>query len=462
VTVHGVDTVVSPMLRQKVDQLFPRKLCVHRNGLPHKTRRFVATTGFGPDHNLGVYNASVNTAERALIERSFLCKEGNTFRPAIPVRPRAFTTPLLKTFHGFVMSAMPRLPLLTVQQVVDTYTGPKRKRYELAMESLQQKPFEDNDASLQMFVKREKQDVQKAPRVINPRSPRYNLLLGTYLKHAEHHFFDAINCAWGARTRSTVIKGFNVFDSAAILREKWELFKDPVAVGLDASKFDMHVSQRALRYEHNFYKSLFPGDKLLKRLLKLQLVNRGIGWFDDGCVKFTLMGTRCSGDLNTSLGNCILMCAMVWEYCQRRGVDAELANNGDDCVIFLDRSQLKLFMSGLNNWFKTKGFAMTVEEPVRDFEMVEFCQTKPVWDGYNWRMVRKHGAVLRKDPMCLISVPTEGVYKRWLDAVGKCGVAITSGLPVQYDFYECLVRNAEGNVCGDKFLAYIMKNTSRL
>lgn len=461
-TVHGVDTVVSPQLRDKVNQLYPGKLCVRRNGLPHKTRRFVATTGFGPEHNLGVYNASVNTAERALIERSFLCKEGGSFRPAIPVRQCAFTSSALCDYRDAVMASMPHLPRMTLDQVVETYTGPKKRRYEAALESLQMKEYMDRDAMLQMFVKREKQDVLKAPRVINPRSARYNLMLGQYLKHAEHHFFDAINFAWGARTRATVIKGYNVVESATILRSKWDLFKDPIAVGLDATKFDMHVSIRALKYEHSFYQRLFPGDKMLQRLLREQLVNRGVGWFDDGSVKFELQGTRCSGDLNTSLGNCILMTAMVHAYCAEKNLVAELANNGDDCVVFMERADQDAFMSGLNNWFKGKGFAMTVETPVRDFEMLEFCQTKPVWDGYVWRMVRNHNAVLRKDPMCLISVPTEKVYRRWLDAVGKCGLAITSGLPVQHAFYESFVRGAEGAVCGDKFLKFIMKNTSRL
>jgi len=161
---------------------------VERNGLAHKTRQFTVTSGFGPEHNLGVYNNSVDTIERAFIERYFLCKEGDCFRPALLVRPRAFQLPRLQEFQDIVLLHMPKLPRISRQQVVDTYRGPKRRVYEQAMLSLEVDPLDVRDSRLTSFVKLEKQDVGKAPRVINPRSPRYNLELGRYLKLAEHHY----------------------------------------------------------------------------------------------------------------------------------------------------------------------------------------------------------------------------------------------------------------------------------
>nr|QRQ90220.1 MAG: hypothetical protein 1 [Riboviria sp.] len=434
-------------------------LCVRRNGLLNKTRCFTVASGLGPDHNLGVYNNSVDTIERAFTERYFLCLDGEGFRPAFKVGPSAFTTPEFSEFSRLVSDAMPALPVLSSQQVVDSYRGPKQRVYQAAYESLMQDAVTETDSLLSAFVKFEKQDVCKAPRVINPRSARYNLRLGKYLKHAEHHFFKAINKAFGGRTQATVIKGYNADQSAEILRQKWELFWDPVAIGLDASKFDMHVSVRALRYEHAFYAALFPRNKELRKLLRWQLRNRGTARAVDGTVKFEMSGTRCSGDLNTSLGNCLLMCAMVWCYAREMGIDVELANNGDDCVVFLERKHATAFRAWIPQWFRKRGFAMTVEDTVEEFEQVEFCQTKPVELQSGWRMVRNLSAVLNKDPMCLLPVPNGKVYRKWLDAVGTCGGTLSKGVPVHGEFYKVFKRN--GQDCG-RLINEVYRNRSQL
>nr|QKN89009.1 MAG: hypothetical protein 1 [Riboviria sp.] len=425
--------------------------------MPSKTRKFVVCSGFGPSHNLGVYNNNVDTVERAFAERYFLCKEGDTFRPAHQVKSRAFRSVGLQKFRAKVLEGMPALPQLTRQQVVDRYVGPKKRVYEAAHLSLQRQPLSETDARLSSFVKFEKQDVQKAPRVINPRSARFNLELGRYIKHAEHKFFTSINRAFGKRTHATVIKGFNADKSAQILRQKWDLFLHPVAVGLDASKFDMHVSVPALRYEHSFYRALFPGSQKLRKMLKWQEINKGVAYTNDGSVEFEMVGTRSSGDLNTSLGNCLLMCALVYDYAEERGIDLELCNNGDDCVVMMEQTHLQQFMEGLSMWFVRKGFSMVVEKPVYEFERIEFCQTRPVRLGSGWRMVRNHSAVLNKDPMCLLSVPNDAVYRKWLDAVGTCGLVLSSGVPVQNAMYGVFKRH--GTPAG-KLVAEVFRNTS--
>jgi hypothetical protein len=459
--VHGSHTQVSPHLREMVRTECEGRLCVRGNGLPPKNRKFVVATGFGPEHNLGVYNNNISTIERALTERYFLCEEEpGHFRPALKVAPTTFKKLDFLAFHKQILSTMPtNMPRLSRQQVVDRYAGTsKYKLYLAALGSLAQKPLNKNDSRLSTFVKKEKQDVNKAPRVINPRSTRFNLILGTFLKATEKKYFRSINKAFGSHTPHTVIKGLNSARSAEVLLSKWRRFKKPVAVGLDAKKFDLHVTLEALEYEHTFYTSLFPGSKELHDLLRQQLNNRGVAYVEDGMIKFSMRGTRCSGDLNTSLGNCLLMCSMVWCHSRCQGVDIELANNGDDCVVFMEEEDLEQYMCGLPAWFRQKGFAMTVEAPVYEFEQVEFCQTHPVELSSGWRMMRNHRAVLRKDPMCLIDVPTQACYKKWLGAVGECGVKLAGDCPVQGAFYQAFKRN--GLAAGKKMTEYIMKNTS--
>ncbi len=448
-----------PMLVKRVSSI-GGELCVTRTGLAPKTRQFVVLNGFSPDHNLGVYHNDVEAVVRALTERYFFCSDGHGgFRDPIRVGKNAFKHPGLTSFRKCVSSHMPRLPVLTPREVVSLYTGSKRRLYEAAEQSLTVTPLQDSDAFLSSFVKFEKQDVSKAPRIINPRSPRYNLCLARYLKHAEKHFFTAINKAFGARTPATVIKGFNADRSAEILRAKWDRFRRPVAVSLDAEKFDMHCGVRALGYEHGFYKLLYPRDAILRRLLRLQLHNRGCARLRDGKVRFAIRGTRSSGDINTSLGNCILMCALMYAYAQSVGLDMELANNGDDCEVFLEQEDLKK-LDHLPEWFRVRGFSMQVEPPAYEFEQLDFCQTRPVLTDGAWRMVRNLRTCLAKDAMCLTAVPNQKCYQRWLYAVGECGAVLCSGVPVLHEYYKMLMRH--GVPCSDGFRAEVFRNRSQL
>lgn len=434
------------------------KLCAYRNGLPAKTREFVVLAGFGPDHNLGVFNNNIDNLERAFAERYFLCSENGEFRPALPVlRPYSGR---LYDFRELVMKTMRKLPRLSRQQVVDRYTGRKRQVYQNALESLAMNELTHRDSRLNAFTKFEKQDTSKAPRVINPRTARYNLILGTYLKHAEKPFFSAINKAFGARTPATVIKGFNADDSASILLQKWRRFCNPVAVGLDASKFDMHVSREALQYEHSFYRRLFPGKigTVLRQLLTWQERNTGHAHVPDGRVDFTMRATRASGDLNTSLGNCIIMCALIHAFAAQRGIEVELANNGDDCVVFMAGADLERFLLNLDGWFRNYGFAMVAETPVWEFEQVEFCQTHPVELATGWRMIRNHHAVLKKDPMCLVAVQNHRTFQKWLHAVGTGGSHIAAGCPVQASFYGAFKRHGVESSAG--FQQQVYANSS--
>jgi len=142
------------------------------------------------------------------------------------------------------------------------------------------------------------------------------------------------------------------------------------------------------------------------------------------------------------------------------GVKIELANNGDDCVVMMERQDEDAFTKKLSPWFQSKGFAMTVEPTVDEFEGIEFCQTKPVQLSTGWRMVRNLNACLMKDPMCMIGVPNDKVYKKWLAAIGVCGGILASGVPVLSQFYSVFQR--AGTSCSDGMLKEVFKNRSQL
>jgi len=143
-----------------------------------------------------------------------------------------------------------------------------------------------------------------------------------------------------------------------------------------------------------------------------------------------------SGDMNTSLGNCLIMCALVWEYARMRGVPCRLANNGDDCMVIMSSKHVTKFRAGLRSWFLEMGYDMKMECPVSTFERLNFCQTRPVWADGRWVMCRDVRVVLDKDTTCLH--PASMPYRQWLHHVGTGGGALARGVPILQEFYKVL------------------------
>lgn len=402
-----------------------------------KTRRLYSIKELSGNLTLGVNNPDIGTAECALMTRMFYCKVGEDF-VAPPRVDMGLFTARLADFRSHLFENV-RLPTKsTLEEIVAGYTGRKKTIYENAVKQLDAIGLSRDDARSIMFVKMELVNPGKAPRCIQPRTSKYNVCLGRYIKPAEHRIYDAIRRLFG--DGPTVMKGFNVTEIGAIARGKWRSFKEPVAIGLDATKFDMHVSPAALRWEHQVYEDLYQGDKFLSKLLRWQMNNRGAAYCADGSLKYKVTGRRFSGDMNTGLGNCLLMCAMVWAYAKDRGVSIKLLNNGDDCVVMMEREDVEKFTEKLDEWFLDMGFRMVAEAPVYELHMIEFCQMHPIEIGDECRMVRNLPTALRKDTMSVHDLSNAATREKWCTAVGTCGLWLTGGVPVVQDFYQAYQR----------------------
>jgi hypothetical protein len=465
----------------------------HSNGQRGKRRVWRHLCGVSPNTSLGVYNNNLSVGHRAFLERYFFCSTPGGFKPALGAAENEFRKDVhLQSFWNRVVRTIRGVPVAQLQEVVDSYEGAKREIYRKAMLDYYAYGINVKHSRLKSFVKFEKQDLNKAPRVINPRTPVYNLLLAAYVKFLEKNIFKAINKVYGNHTTHTVIKGLDYKGQASVLKEKWDRFSDPVAVGLDASKFDMHVSKWCLAYEHMFYLGAYTNrtfSKLwldykrylssktqnslrtsydaikgnsrpvLKWLLKQQVFNSGKSYFPDGTLSFKMEGTRSSGDINTSLGNCIIMCSLIYGWLARNGVKAELANNGDDCVVIMEKRDLGKFSKGLVEYFAKKGFRMQVEKPVRTLEEVEFCQAHPINLGGEWTMVRNLQSSITKNAMCLVPIQNDKVFRKWLGAVGQCEGSLCSGVPVMQS-YASMFRRL-GMRASSKFVKEVYRGTTR-
>lgn len=85
---------------------------------------------------------------------------------------------------------------------------------------------------------------------------------------------------------------------------------------------------------------------------------------------------------------------------------------------------------------------MVCEDPVRDLEAVEFCQSKPVWTPQGYVMCRNPHTALVKDTMCLKRIVRENEWRSWVRSVGECGMALAGGIPMFQEFYSAYVRSA--------------------
>jgi len=398
----------------------------------------------------GVHNNSLNNGARALVERVFLSPDSaGTLQPPPPCLEVPRTT--LKLFKHRLIAGVGSHRPISHEDFLAYYKGRRLDVYTKAVRDLETRPLTTDDFGVcKAFVKAEKINftakTDPAPRVIQPRDPRYNVEVGVYLRPLEHAIYKAIAEVYGG---PTVMKGYSAEGVAKELADMWSSFRDPVAIGLDASRFDQHVRPEMLDWEHSVYAECFPKAyrARLKWLLRGQIHNKCHMRVGDGVLKYKVHGSRMSGDMNTALGNCLIMCALVWTRAHQVGIKVRLANNGDDCVVFMERRDMELFNEGLMSWFHQYGFKMKIESPCYTFEHIEFCQSHPVFDGEGWVMVRNPLVTISKDACCVNKDYAHGpAAKKWLHAVGECGLSMTGGIPVCQAQYRAFLRNGEAGL----------------
>lgn len=407
----------------------------------------------GPRNSWGAHNNDLETLRRGVLTRIMYVKgQGGWVLPPQPVA--GIFRQMRHTQRRFASRVSPSTAMLTDDELVGLYHGRKKEIYAKAVESLRVSHITVRDSLLSSFVKFEKLDFEKKsdpdPRIINPRRARYNVVLGRFIKHLEKRSYKIIDDMWCDLSNHdipTVAKGRNFESRADILRRKWLLFKDPRALLLDCSRFDQHVRLEALKFEHGFYKAWYkhtPFKKLLKKVLQMQLHNRGLGRADDGVIRWEVSGMRASGDMNTAVGNVILVTMPLFDLRTRIPIRFELVDDGDDCVIMCEAEDVEALSAHLVRLFTDMGHELKVDSVVDQFEQIKFCQTQPVFDGSKWLMVRDPRTAMAKDLTTPIDITGVDAYRKYCTAVGLAGLSLAGGLPIWDAFYSRLVEVGEG------------------
>lgn len=343
----------------------------------------------------------------------------------------------------------------TADQVLNSFRGARRARYEQAAKSLLVKPLDSNDARINSFVKAEKFDpsakVNPDPRMIQARDPRYNLRIAQYLRPVEHFIYNL----QGPNGMRCVAKGLNQKDRAELFLKKWERFSNPVCFSIDCSRWDKHVSSEVLRIEHQFYRMCLPQSPELEMLLNWQQLNR---CRTAGGVKYTVYGGRMSGDINTALGNCLLMVLMVRTAMRELFCKYDLFDDGDDCLVIVERDDFQIVKDRLADQFLEFGQALKIENVAyRPWDVI-FCQAKLVYNGLHWLFARDWRKVLSQS-CCGTKHWNEPVKVRpMLGLIGSCELALSAGVPVLQSFALACQRMSGGRCAAfnaaDPGLAY--------
>jgi hypothetical protein len=410
------------------------------SGITRKNRTITKVIGVCPDSSAGCTNTDIDTTASAIYGRVLHYKDGNIIKEPIKVDTDVFNriTNKFKLEMKSLSRRMARLPRSSIPKMFSC--ARKRALYEKACTSLVDKSIAHKDSFVQAFPKYEVvPNVNKVARAIQTRTYRYHLELATYLKRIEHVVYNNIQRVFKSDT-PVVMKGVNHNQMGEIIYNKWSSFNRPVAIGIDAHRFDMHVTEEFLKLEHDIYKSFFPSDNNLYNLLLWQLKTYGKAYMYDGHMKYHMKGRRLSGDMNTSLGNCIIMCCVVYSYLKDQNIKFDFVNNGDDGVIFIEKRDLSC-MDGFIDHCSLLGFRMAIEAPVEVIEELEFCQTKPVLINGKYAMIRNLSAILNKGYSFAKKFVNEKEFRKHLYQLGVGGLSMFAGVPVHQEVYELLVKN---------------------
>ncbi len=187
-----------------------------------KRRRVWQISSINPGLEFGVHDNCLTNLLRGVRERVFAVEtEGGLVTPPRP-DPGIFEC-ALTSFERLLSKECAVTTPWTDEEFLSTYEGRRRTIYEAAIASLATRPVNRRDAYSSAFLKAEKipfyMKPDPAPRLIHPRSPRYNAAVGVYIKKIEHRVYDAVNRVWRGHA-PTILKGYNAAQVGAYMAAK--------------------------------------------------------------------------------------------------------------------------------------------------------------------------------------------------------------------------------------------------
>lgn len=382
----------------------------------------------------GVHANCPHNEIRALMARSL----GPT-----PESDEAMRAPVLNSFRRIkVVSRRYCDERWDLRQTAESYTGALRSRYLEAKRSLEEDgPICSRDYFIRAFVKAEKVKYGKfqKPRMIYPRSPRYNLQLASWLKPFEHWLWGNLKSVGnrGVPKTRVVGKGLNGYQRAGLIRRKMRQLPGCVVFEVDGKAFEAHVDRWQLCQEHSVYETAYPCDGGLKRLLSHQLRLRGV---TAGGVLFDRDGGRASGDFNTGMGNTLIMLAVVDAVLRGMGLPMfDSLVDGDNSLVFIRGSDsVRVMRDFAGDALRCSGHEMVLERETSVLEEVRFGQSAPVQTARGVTMVRDWVKVVSQGTSSHTNMLEPAFAKVYLYGVSLCELSLARGVPILWAWANAL------------------------
>jgi len=322
----------------------------------------------------------------------------------------------------------------------ESYNGLLRRRYLEAERSLREDGLSGyQDWTIRAFLKTEKNRIAgraMKPRLIYPRSPRYNLELASRLKPFEHWLWGRLKgSVLGVGSSRLVAKGLNPRQRANLIVKKFRAFDECVCFEADGSAFEAHVGPAALKQEHAVYGAAFPGDGRLRALLDKQLELRGT---TSHGARFRRHGARASGDFNTGMGNSLCFLVEVVAALRTFGVRFDVLVDGDNVLVFLENRDKEPVLAGFSNVVReSSGHEVLLERPVRRLEGVRFGGSAPVFLGERdgWTMVREYHRVISGAFSSHVFLREPVFAREWMVGAAMCELSQARGVPILQAFF---------------------------
>lgn len=347
-----------------------------------------------------------------------------------------------------IAATLPETQPDDVYDLARRHGGMKGARYRRAADELTTFGLFPGDSTVKMFVKAERFNplakINPDPRAIQFRGAKYCVALAQYLRPIEEHLYQFDKASAGVPRTRNVAKGLNSVARAELLVAKGSAFRSPVYITLDASRFDKHVSEALLKVEHSVYRASNPSEEFAE-LLRLQLRNR---CFSTLGVAYRVRGRRMSGDMNTAIGNVVIMLCMMIAFCDLiLGLFRwDCLDDGDDIVVILEEEDVARFRAEVTGAFRTFGMEMKMDEPCRSIHEVEFCQSKVIeYQPFRFKFVRDYRSVLSKATSGVRNWGNVGYRVKVIHAIGTCELILGLGVPVLQAYAQALLRNSSGD-----------------
>jgi len=342
---------------------------------------------------------------------------------------------------------------LSSEEAIERLPPDKKKRYQQALAEYRLTGLKKKHAKVTIFVKPEKmaaKDLGTAcPRIIAFPGFVFGGQFARWILACKAPVLNAINRIYGG---TVVMKGLNAVEVASAIVKAWHACENdgtslPINMGddnlvfcrdhnkevhglrIDASRWDQHNHEQTVIFKQWLLRLLFAGDVEYEHLLwllehQLNYDCEAVSRDQRTGIKYVLQILRCigrmrSGDMDTDFA------AIVIALCALHG-------------FLRDYTPVPLndLIAQLKEYFMRRGFKLKLEGLATCIEECEFCQSRPIFDGERWIMVRSLSAVIKDTYIICDKI---NLLER-MAQIGTAGSIISAGIPIFEAFYRAMLR----------------------